>query len=431
MRPASNPPTLPAGTGIPKLPAWDSTLAWRADPYRFLGRQAALLGSDVFEARLLLQPTLCLTGAQAARLFYDDTRFQRQGAAPHALVSTLFGQGGVQGLDHAQHRHRKALFMAITAPERLQRLAELVRREWLASLHDWILSPPFSLYRALQPVLARAVCQWAGVPLADDDLPKRTAQLVALFDDAAAGPVANLHARWARRQAEAWLIPLIEAARSGHTRLPTDTAAHAISTHRDLEGHLLPARVAAVELLNVLRPTVAVSVYMTLLAHALHTHPVWKSRLAGSASGPDAMGFVQEVRRHYPFFPAVAARVRADFDWQGLHFQAGRRVLLDLYGTDHDPRSWPGPDTFSPERWARPTAPSGAFAFVPHGGGDPNVQHRCPGEDLTARLMLVALDMLLHVMRFDLPPQHLDLHMRRLPALPRSGFVIERVRRIA
>jgi fatty-acid peroxygenase len=40
-----------------------------------------------------------------------------------------------------------------------------------------------------------------------------------------------------------------------------------------------------------------------------------------------------------PFFPAVAARVRRDFDWKGYRLPRGRRVLLDLYGTDYDPRT--------------------------------------------------------------------------------------------
>ena len=47
-------------------------------------------------------------------------------------------------------------------------------------------------------------------------------------------------------------------------------------------------------------------------------------------------------------------------------FPLGRRVLLDLYGTNHDPRVWKHPLRFDPERFLGPE-PS-AFAFVPTGG---------------------------------------------------------------
>lgn len=90
-------------TAIPRLAKWDSSLDLLADPYRFIGRNCAALDSDVFETRLQLQPTICMTGAQAAELFHDPMRFQRQGAAPEPLRATLFGKGAVQGLDGEGH----------------------------------------------------------------------------------------------------------------------------------------------------------------------------------------------------------------------------------------------------------------------------------------------------------------------------------------
>jgi len=60
---------------------------------------------------------------------------------------------------------------------------------------------------------------------------------------------------------------------------------------------------------------------------------------------------VAEVRRFYPFFPAAVAKVRQDFTWQGYRFPAGRRVLVDLDGINHDPRAWRMPDQFVPLRF--------------------------------------------------------------------------------
>src|SRR3546814_20911466 len=88
------------------------------------------------------------------------------------------------------------------------------------------------------------------------------------------------------------------------------------------------------------------------------------------------------------FFPAVAAIVREQFEWRGHRFPQGRRVLLDLYGTNHDGRCWPQPERFDPERFLGEEPDR--FAFVPQGGGEPAVPHRCPGEPITTRIMNVA-----------------------------------------
>lgn len=118
---------------------------------------------------------------------------------------------------------------------------------------------------------------------------------------------------------------------------------------------------AAVELLNVIRPVVAIAVYLTFVAHALHRYPHCRHGLR-SGDAEYREWFVQEVRRFYPFFPAVVARVRQDFEWRGYAFPAGRRVMLDLYGTDHDVRLWQAPETFRPERFV-PASTVPAISF--------------------------------------------------------------------
>jgi fatty-acid peroxygenase len=191
-----------------------------------------------------------------------------------------------------------------------------------------------------------------------------------------------------------------------------------IAWHREADGQLLTPRVAAVELLNVLRPTVATAVYVVFLVHALDEHPEWGNRIA-VGNGSEDLAFLEEVRRHYPFFPAVAAIVKEDFEWQGHHFHRGSRALLDLYGTNHDPSRWPEPSRFHPERFLG-AAPD-PFAFVPQGGGDPAVHHRCPGEPISLRIMGVALDELTRGSSRWVAGPVGPLDVSRLPALPRSA----------
>ena len=410
---------------IPRVRQLDSTLALRADPYGFIARQCREHHSEVVEARLLLQPTLCLSGAAAARVFYDPERFERAGAAPEPVRATLFGEGGVQGLDGAAHRHRKALFVDLLTPSRVAALAQLAGEEWEQLGRRWQPGDRVALVEAAQGVLTRAVCHWAGLPLRQDEVRLRTGQLVRLYDRAASGPLRNLAARRARERAERWLQGLVQAVRHDRLREAAGSPLEAVALHRGADGLPLPPRVAAVELLNVLRPTVAASVWIVFAAHALQVHPqcVRRIRIGDKAY---LAAFLEEVRRSYPFFPAIVARVRTDFEWQDWRFPRGRRTLLDVYGTNQDPRVWELPERFRPERFLE-GAP-GPFDFVPQGGGEPRRDHRCPGEPLSLALMRQAVRFLLHRVDYEVPPRSLAIDRHRLPALPLDGFTIRIVR---
>src|SRR5699024_1559173 len=101
--------------------------------------------------------------------------------------------------------------------------------------------------------------------------------------------------------------------RHGRLDVPYDKTLYKMAWHRELNGELMEKEIAAVELVNILRPTVAVSVYILFCALALHEYPQEKEKLKNSTNDEDYHMFVQEVRRFYPFFPIAVARVRQDF----------------------------------------------------------------------------------------------------------------------
>jgi fatty-acid peroxygenase len=387
----------------------------------------------VYETRLFLRKTTCVTGRAAAQMFYDGERLARHGAAPEPLQKTLLGVGGVQSLDGAAHQHRKAMFLALMTTARIRELTEVFREELLTELPLWESQERIVLYDALLPVLTRTVCQWSGVLLTPREIGRRTKQLTALFDAAGRFP-AHFKSRLDRTRAEDWAAGLVENVRLGASMPPVQSALREIALHRDLEGQLLPAHTAAVELLNVLRPTVAVAIYIVFCAHALHQFPEAAEGLrTGGQAYMDA--FISEVRRFYPFFPAVPARVRQPFRWGGHEFPRNRRVMLDLHGINHDERVWSEPETFRPQRFLQwngdaAESPTGedAYAFVPQGGGNHQLQHRCPGEWITVALMRTAIDFFTETIRYNVPAQDLSVDTARLPALPRSRFVISAVR---
>jgi fatty-acid peroxygenase len=286
---------------------------------------------------------------------------------------------------------------------------------------------PVTLMPEVERLLTVAICGWVGVPIRTDEVSSRTGTLAALVDGAGNDPIAHVRARLARRRAERWLAEQIADYRRGRASDPTPFGR--IATFEDVDGQMLPASVAASEVLNLLRPTVAIGRYITFAAMALHRHPGWRDRLTTSDGDGAVTAFVHEVRRFYPFFPAAAARTRVPVRWQGYELPAGRKVLLDLYGTNRDERSWEQPSRFRPERffdWR-----GDPFTFVPQGGGDHRENHRCAGEWITIEVMRRAIEVLVGRIRYDVPDQDLSVSLRRIPTAPRSGFVIENVEVLA
>jgi len=410
---------------IPQAKGFDSTLALLQDPYGYISRTCVALGSDLFETRVLMQRTICMTGPALAQIFYEQEHFSREGAMPRRIQKTLLGQGGVQGLDGKTHRHRKQMFMGLMGEGRIAALQAISSRLLKEQASRWENAQEVVLYDEVRTILTKAVCEWSGVPLPDAEVALRTAQLTALFQDAGAVGWRHWKARAARARAEHWAAEIIRELREGRLLADRNSAAYVVAMWRNLDGELLPVEVAAVEILNVLRPTVAVSVFIVQVAHALQQNPTWAQRLRQDDENLEI--FVQEVRRLYRFFPVVAARVKHDFEWQGYRFPKGTRVLLDLYGTNTDPRTWKAPDAFLPDRFS--AAPHDPFNFIPQGGGAYHENHRCPGEWIAISQMKTFCDFLVNTITYDLPQQALEISPQDLPPVPKDGIVLRNVSR--
>ncbi|WP_373307095.1 cytochrome P450 [Streptomyces longisporoflavus] len=193
-----------------------------------------------------------------------------------------------------------------------------------------------------------------------------------------------------------------------------------MTAHHDADGTPLDPHTAAVEVLNVIRPTVAVAWFLTFAGHALHRWPEHRKLLA-DGDAAYARAFAHEVRRFYPFAPFVGGIAAADLYWQGQDIPVGSMVLLDLYGQNHDPQLWPKPYIFDPRRFVG--REPGRDELVPQGGGDPATNHRCPGEDVTLTV-LETLVPRLAALHYDVPEQDLSIPLRRIPTAPRSGFLM-------
>jgi fatty-acid peroxygenase len=404
----------------------DNSIPMLVQGYAWFPDRRRAAGRDTVRTRLMGRQALGIEGPAGARFVYDEANVRRGAALPEPVVSTLFGHGAVHTLDGEAHRVRKAMFVDLLTGQGVGPLVDRITAAWDDAVWVWAGKRQVVLFDEASRVLTRGVCDWAGVPLAEEEVPALARDLTTLVDGFATGAPRHWRARRVRQRREAWLAQLVEGVRSGRVTVPAGCVVDVVARHRDADGELLDPRVAAVEVLNVVRPTVAVCWFVAFAAHALHRWPANREQLR-SGNEAFATAFAHEVRRFYPFAPFIGGRARREVEWNGERVPAGSMVLLDLFGQNHDPDLFEEPYAFRPERFLGRDI--SAWELVPQGAGDPRTGHRCPGEDITVAV-LAALAVRLAELEYVLPEQDLSISLRRIPARPASRVVLTGVRAV-
>jgi fatty-acid peroxygenase len=391
---------------------FDSTAGLLRTGYPYLLELRAAAGAGTLQTRLLGRRTTIVSGAAGARLFYDESIMRRRGSVPLPLRRVLFGLGAVHGLDDTDHKHRKALFLDLLTPAAAKAVAELADGHWREQSGKPV--DPAAIFHEAVPVHGAAICEWAGVPTGET-YPQLHRDLMLMVDGFGSAGRRYARAYRARQRSERWARDLVVAVRDARFEVP-GTALEAIATYRGRDRQVLPPRVAGVELLNILRPSVAVAYFVAFTADALAAQPELRERLRGG--GEELLeSLADEVRRFYPFVPMVAAKVRRSVTVDGIRLRRGGRVLLDVYGTLHDPQLWAAPEQFEVDRFVG--VDPDLYTYFPQGGGDPVFTHRCPGERVAIELIKAAARHLVD----DRPPvraRH-DYPLNRIPTRPLPG----------
>ncbi|MGW0418744.1 cytochrome P450 [Streptomyces sp. NPDC003015] len=415
---------------MPTSPVIDRSLPALVQGYSWLPGLLGERPDGVARTRVMGKPALVVRGPEAVRFFYDEDNVRRGGALPEPVLSTLFGHDAVHTLDGAAHRARKEFFLPLLHPDRIAGLVEHVTTAWDDAVREWSGAEQIVLFDASSVVLTRGVCRWAGISLDEDSADEGSAvedlarDLVAMVDGFATAGPRHWRARRARSRQEDRFTRLVEDVRSGRADAPEGSVLAAVCEHREAGGELLHPHTAAVELLNVIRPTVAVCWFASYTAHALHLRPEQRERLRDGDTAY-AAAFVHEVRRFYPFAPFLGGLATRDLTWRGVSVPAGGMVLLDVFGQNHDEKLWGDPYAFRPQRFLE--HPVERDELIPQGGGEPRTGHRCPGEGITIGL-LEALAIRLARLEYTVPDQDLRISLRRIPARVRSGFAVQDVR---
>ncbi|MDO5294838.1 MAG: cytochrome P450 [bacterium] len=413
---------------VPHDKGLDNTLKLKKEGYRFIPNRMAELKTDIFTTHLMAKKVVCITGADAVKLFYDDTKFTRKGAAPGYVKKSLFGQHTVHGLEGEAHKERRSLFLSIFNEEDENRLVKNYEEYLDKSISVWEFHEPIVLYNEIKEALLSVVCQWAGVPLQEDTKKGKADECMAMVFGF--GNVGDVHeeGKAARKVFEKWMEQVIADIRQGFIEVPEDSPISKVCNYCESDGTFLDNHLAAVEMINVIRPVVASSIFITFAALALHEFPEYREKLRKDPSENYLYMFSEEVRRFYPLTPFLGAVVREDFEWKNCSFKKNQLVLLDVYGINHDPKIWANPNSFDPEHFSKIEKDS--EKLVAQGSGDMKVGHRCPGERLTRKLVMASVKFLAVTIGYDLvKDQDISYELRKIPTLPQSGIKIHNIYR--
>ena len=166
---------------MPREEGIDHSLSLMREGYMYVLNRRHSFNSDIFETRLLGKKAICMGGKEAAEVFYDTEKFKRKDAAPNWAVQTLFGKNGVQALDGQAYKHRKEMFMSIMTPEGLEKLTDITKKQWKMAVDKWEQMDKVVLYEEVQEIMCRTACEWAGVPVQEDEVKKLTKDLAAML----------------------------------------------------------------------------------------------------------------------------------------------------------------------------------------------------------------------------------------------------------
>lgn len=231
----------------------------------------------------------------------------------------------------------------------------------------------------------------------------------------------------ARAAMYAWSDKLM-AARRAEGRNAQDVLG-VLMNARDEHGNPVDAHYIHVELNSILsagHETTAVALGWTLYELGRHPEILKKLRdeLAAAGPNPDPSliltlpyldAVCKEAIRLHPILAECARIPMQSMEISGHHIPAGRALGVSIVAIHHDPKLYPKPDIYRPERFLERNY--SVYEFLPFGGG----HRRCMGAGLAEYTMRIALAEV--VMRWDFETAKKDKDIRRNIAMgPKHGI---------
>jgi cytochrome P450 family 135 len=430
---ASTAPSRPPDPRLPPGPdagVLTQTVAFHRDPLGFL-RQAQAEFGDVFTLRLLTaRPLLVVADPEAVPLLLEsDPRRAAAGSGrrmllPFASTRSVFGGDG-----EAHRRARERIAPAMSAEAIDAHRPEMAR---IAARHaaEFPSGHPFQLLPR-----ARAITDEIFVRLLLGVRDERIASdLIAAIQgmlwtpgnppltlpgkgDGAFGELGQL--LFERRQAPVArrLERAIEARRAEGPGAGEDVLGRMISATPALETAEIVDELLSLLMAAQQPPAIA----LTWLLDRLGREPPLAERFAAEPGGELADAVIRETLRLRPPVAGVLRRLGEPIEVAGRLLPAAVNILLPTTLIQHDPRLFPRPERFWPDRWV--TTDAAQQPFFPFGGG----ARRCVGEPLARAEIETVIPAVLETVRLEpLAPEPEPMVQRATVLVPRQSLLVRR-----
>nr|WP_241864499.1 cytochrome P450 [Staphylococcus massiliensis] len=415
---------------LPKVKGLDNTVDIIKGGYTYVPGKLEEFDSKAFEVRALGGKKIAvMSGKEAAEIFYDNEKMERQGTLPKRIVNTLFGKGAIHTTAGKKHVDRKALFMSLMTDENLNYLRELTRNYWFMNTERMQSMDKVNVYNESIYMLTKIGFRWAGIiqtPEEAEQNAKDMDTMINSFVSLGSAYKGYKKAKKARKRVEDFLEKQIIDVRKGKLHPEEGTALYEFAHWEDLNDNPMDSHLCAVDLMNVVRPLAAINRFISYGVKVLIEFDQEKEKLRLENNEDYAYKFAQEVRRIFPFVPYLPGRAAVDLEYDGYKIPAGMMTALDVYGTTHDEDLWENPDQFNPNRFDN--WDGSPFDLIPQGGGDFYTNHRCAGEWITVIIMEETMKYFANKIEFDVPSQDLSVKLDKLPGNVTSGTIISNVR---
>jgi cytochrome P450 len=417
---------------LPRSPLWQ-TLAWSFRPLAFMARGRAEIG-DAFSVSFVgfERPMVLISDPAAVKALYTE---RRNGLPPGRSfqLEPVLGARSVLLLEGEEHIARRRLMLPPFHGERMRSYEGIVEEIVTAEIDSWPLGREFPIHERMQAVtlevILRAVFGVAEGPRLD-----RLRGMLGNLLVETGSPTMILRALVARRRGRDPLASVrtrldqvdeaLFAEIAEHRRRPDleqrDDILSMLMTATFEDGTSMDDKELRDQLMTLLlagHETTATALAWTF--DLLLRHPVELGLLRGSLeNGEDAYlkATISESLRLRPVVPLAGRRLAADLVTDDLDLPAGTDVTAAIWLTHTDPKLYPDPFAFRPERFLE-AAPE-TYAWIPFGGG----VRRCLGAAFAEFEMRIALrEILLRTSLHKVDPRPERTGRRNITFSPRAG----------
>ncbi len=435
--------------GLP-LPATFLTFAYWRLPFQYMKRCQARYGS-VFTHRMTSFPDLVFLS--------DPAEVKAMLAAPAEVlhpgeggvkITPIVGRSSFMLLDEDRHLSGRRAVLPALQKRSIDRETDRVSASARAAVASWPRDVAFALHprlRALtlEVILRRIFSQHE--PGSEDRLPALRDRVLAMLDVTGSvvlplpilryGPGRPTWKRFLgdRSATDALIGALIQERRQMGKADRKDDALGLLMAARNPDGTPMGAvqlRDNVMSLILAGHETTASQLAWAfqLLAHNQRVQQRLIEEIDCSAAGDEYLtATIQEVLRHRPVFLfAIPRAVKQPIEIGGRTYTPPAHLLACIYLLHHDPRLYPEPEQFRPERFLE--GQPNPQTWLPWGGG----RKRCPGSHLAMLEMKTVLRTALESVTVSPASRHMERpRWRSVIVTPHAGsrVVLHRRERVA